>query len=201
MLRRRIQRRSPRADDRLPGSLHPVLRRVYLNRGIGEPSGADLSLARLLPFHALKGIDQAVELLCEALRHQWHVCVIGDYDADGATSTALVVSLLRQFGLAQVSYLVPDRFRYGYGLTPEIVALARLRKPDLLITVDNGIASVEGVAGGGGVGGGVGAAGCRRHRQPQPAGLRFPEQGAGRGRRGLLPVVGAAGAAACTRGG
>jgi single-stranded-DNA-specific exonuclease len=146
MLRRRIQRRSPRADDRLPGSLHPVLRRVYLNRGIGEPSGADLSLARLLPFHALKGIDQAVELLCEALRHQWHVCVIGDYDADGATSTALVVSLLRQFGLAQVSYLVPDRFRYGYGLTPEIVALARLRKPDLLITVDNGIASVEGVA-------------------------------------------------------
>ncbi|HXG28201.1 MAG TPA: single-stranded-DNA-specific exonuclease RecJ [Nevskiales bacterium] len=146
MMRRRIQRRSPQAADELPAGLHPVLRRVYLNRGIGTAADTDLSLSRLLPFHTLKGIDQAVELLCEALRRQWHVCVIGDYDADGATSTALVVSLLRQFGLAQVSYLVPDRFRYGYGLTPEIVALARLRRPDLLITVDNGIASVEGVA-------------------------------------------------------
>jgi single-stranded-DNA-specific exonuclease len=142
---RRIQRRSPQAVDGLPETLHPVLRRVYLNRGIGAADAIDLSLSRLLPFHALKGIDQAVELLREALRCQWHVCVIGDYDADGATSTALMVSLLRQFGLARVSYLVPDRFRYGYGLTPEIVALAQLRKPDLLITVDNGIASVEGV--------------------------------------------------------
>jgi single-stranded-DNA-specific exonuclease len=146
MMRRRIMRRSPRAADGLPVSLHPMLRRVYRNRGVGTAADADLSLARLLPFHTLKGIDQAVDLLVEALRRQWHVCVIGDYDADGATSTALVVSLLRQFGLTQVGYLVPDRFRYGYGLTPEIVALARQRKPDLLITVDNGIASVEGVA-------------------------------------------------------
>ncbi|MGH8454424.1 MAG: DHH family phosphoesterase, partial [Nevskiales bacterium] len=141
-----MRRRSPQVADQLPAGLHPVLRRVYRNRGVGEASGTDLSLAQLLPFENLKGIEEAVDLLIEALQRGWHVCVIGDYDADGATSTALMVSMLRKFGVMQVSYLVPDRFRYGYGLSPEIVALARLRNPDLLITVDNGIASIEGVA-------------------------------------------------------
>lgn len=145
MPERRIQRRTPRAADRLPPDWHPVLRRVYCHRGAGEATEADLGLAQLLPFTGLKGLEQAVDLLVEALRRQWPVCVIGDYDADGATSTALMVCMLRAFGLRQVSYLVPDRFRYGYGLSPEIVSLALERRPELLITVDNGIASIEGV--------------------------------------------------------
>ena len=145
MQRRIIRRVSPSADS-LPTDLHPVLRRVYLNRGVSSAAELDLRLASLLPFTALKGIDRAIELLETALRKAWHICIIGDYDADGATSTALMVSVLRELGAAHVSYLVPDRFRFGYGLTPEIVALALERKPDLLITVDNGIASIDGVA-------------------------------------------------------
>lgn len=143
---RRILRRTPRVEDSLPPDWHPVLRRVYCNRGISEVADTELDLKNLLPFHALKGLDAAVSLLAQALREQWHVCIVGDYDVDGATSTALMISALGAFGFTRVSYLVPDRFRFGYGLTPEIVALAAERKPGLLITVDNGIASVAGVA-------------------------------------------------------
>jgi single-stranded-DNA-specific exonuclease len=145
MQQRRIQRRSPGVADHLPTDLHPVLRRVYCNRGVGEPAAVDLGLAQLLPFASLKGIDAAVGLLMEAREQRWRICVVGDYDADGATSTALLASMLPKFGMAEVEYLLPDRFRYGYGLSPEIVELAQSRKPDLLITVDNGIASFEGV--------------------------------------------------------
>lgn len=146
MPQRRIQRRHPRVDDHLPADLHPVLRRVYLNRGVGDAQAADLGFAQLLSFEALKGIQGAVDLLVQALHQRWHICIVGDYDADGATSTALMMMVLREFGAAQVSYLIPDRFRYGYGLSPGIVTLAQVRKPDLLVTVDNGIASLEGVA-------------------------------------------------------
>lgn len=112
----------------------------------GRDTGIDqtrLTLQQLLPPH-LKGIDQAVELIHQVIAASKHIMIIGDYDVDGATSTALMVLALRAMG-AQVNYLVPDRFKYGYGLTPEIVHLAALQRPDLLITVDNGISSHDGV--------------------------------------------------------
>ncbi len=142
----RLQLRNSSNVDRLPGELHPLLRRVYLNRGLAQAEELDLSLERLLPFTSLKGMEEAVRLLITAVDQRWRVLVIGDYDADGATGTALAVTALRQFGLREVNYLVPDRFRFGYGLTPEIVQLASGQNPDLLITVDNGISSIEGVA-------------------------------------------------------
>ncbi|HMD28809.1 MAG TPA: single-stranded-DNA-specific exonuclease RecJ, partial [Steroidobacteraceae bacterium] len=121
----------------------PVLRRVYAARGIDAESDLDLSLDRLLPVGTLDGVDAATELL--AAHRAGRVLVIGDFDADGATSTALVVRALRAMHFAHVDFLVPNRFRYGYGLTPEIVALAVTRRPSLIVTVDNGVSSVAGV--------------------------------------------------------
>lgn len=132
--------------DNLPGDLHPVLRRTYRARQVYAPQELDRSFERLLPPTRLKDIDRAVLLLLELLTMRGRIVVVGDFDADGATSSALVVRALRQMGAAHVEFLVPNRFEYGYGLTPEIVALAAERKPDLIITVDNGISSVEGVA-------------------------------------------------------
>ena len=104
--------------------LHPVLERLYSQRGIQKAEDLDLSLKGLLPFSRLKGIDAALELLEVALKEQRRVLVVGDFDADGATASAVAVLGLRNFGLQQVSYLVPNRFEYGYGLTPEIVQVA-----------------------------------------------------------------------------
>jgi single-stranded-DNA-specific exonuclease len=126
------------------GDLDPVIARIYASRGISDVSQLDYGLSRLLPVRSLQGIDQAVEVL---LRHQsGNIVIIGDFDADGATSTALVMRCLAKFGFANVSYIVPNRFDFGYGLTPEIVEVAADRKPDLLLTVDNGVSSVAGVA-------------------------------------------------------
>lgn len=127
-------------------TLHPLLERIYLARGISQASELERELANLLPYGDLMGITQACKVLAAAITQRHHIMIIGDYDADGATSTSLAVRILREFGAAQVSYLVPNRFEYGYGLTPEIVAVAARRKPDVLLTVDNGIASIEGVA-------------------------------------------------------
>ncbi|PXW26282.1 single-stranded-DNA-specific exonuclease RecJ [Paraburkholderia caballeronis] len=127
--------------------LHPVLARLYASRGVCRPDEIETALARLEPPAGLKGIDDAAALLADALERRLRLLVVADYDCDGATACAVAVRGLRMFG-AQIDYLVPNRFEYGYGLTPEIVALAAQRpggKPDLLITVDNGIASVEGV--------------------------------------------------------
>ncbi len=132
--------------DAFPPDLHPVLRRTYRARRVFSPHALDRSAARLAPPSQLKGIDAAVRLLAETLRSRGRILVIADFDADGATSCALVVRALREMGGCAVEYLVPNRFEYGYGLTPEIVALAAERSPDLIITVDNGISSVEGVA-------------------------------------------------------
>jgi single-stranded-DNA-specific exonuclease len=129
----------------LPHDLHPVLRRVYAARAVESPDELDYSLGNLLPLEQLAGLPAAVELLQTALVERWHILVVGDFDADGATSCALCLRALRQLGAAQVDYLVPNRFEYGYGLTPEIVAVAAARHPDLILTVDNGISSVEGV--------------------------------------------------------
>jgi single-stranded-DNA-specific exonuclease len=129
----------------LGATLHPVLVRVYAARGVRSAFELDNSLERLLAVGTLEGVAPAVELLL-AHRSNGRVLVIGDFDADGATSSALVVRALRGCGFAQVDFLVPNRFEFGYGLTPEIVALALSRAPTLIVTVDNGISSNAGVS-------------------------------------------------------
>ena len=129
----------------LTGDMHPVLQRIYAARGIRTASDLDISLERLHPVGSLEGIHAAVDLLLEH-RVTGRVLVVGDFDADGATSTALMVRALTAWGFASVDFLVPNRFEFGYGLTPEIVALAATRSPTLIVTVDNGISSVAGVA-------------------------------------------------------
>jgi single-stranded-DNA-specific exonuclease len=125
--------------------LHPVLARVYAGRQIRSAAELDYGLDGLITLQALKGAADAARLLADAIAQKKRLLIIADYDADGATACAVGIRALRAFG-ASVDYLVPDRFKLGYGLTPELVDLAAQRKPDLLITVDNGIASVAGVA-------------------------------------------------------
>ena len=148
MKARRIIRRVSVAGDAagLPGSLHPVLRRIYGARGVRGAGDLDLSLERLLPVSSLGGIEAAVDLLLKCRRGGGSVLVIGDFDADGATSTAVVVRQLRRLGFTDPQFLVPDRFKFGYGLTPEIVRVAATLCPQLIVTVDNGVSSLEGVA-------------------------------------------------------
>ena len=128
------------------GDLPPLLTRLYAARGVASVEELDKSLARLIPFQQLKGIDAAVDLLVVALEQRERILIVGDFDADGATASTVGLLGLRLLGAAHVDYLVPNRFEYGYGLTPEIVAVALERQPQLLITVDNGISSVDGVA-------------------------------------------------------
>lgn len=143
---RRVVRRAPEAVPLLSsGELSPLLARVYANRGVRQSAELQMSLQELLPPDTLTGTDAAARLLADALAAGQRLLVIGDFDADGATSTAVALGALRALGAAHVDYLVPNRFEYGYGLTPEIVALAANRQPDLIITVDNGIASIDGV--------------------------------------------------------
>jgi single-stranded-DNA-specific exonuclease len=125
--------------------LHPLLARVYSGRGIESPEQLDLGLAHLIPPEQLLNAATGASLLADALAEERSILIVGDFDADGATSTSLAVLALRAFGAQKVGYLVPNRFEYGYGLTPEIVALAVTRKPEIIITVDNGISSIEGV--------------------------------------------------------
>lgn len=122
-----------------------LLQQLYASRGIQSACELEKSLKHLLSYQTLKGIDAAVSLLTEALVQQQRILVIGDFDADGATATVVALLGLRQMGAKHVDYLVPNRFEYGYGLTPEIVADALTYRPQLLITVDNGISSFEGV--------------------------------------------------------
>ncbi|MDN7178808.1 single-stranded-DNA-specific exonuclease RecJ [Caballeronia sp. SEWSISQ10-4 2] len=127
--------------------VHPVIARLYASRGVCSPDEIETELKKLHAPIGLKGCDEAAVVLADALAAKRRMLVVADYDCDGATACAVAVRGLRMFG-AQIDYLVPNRFEYGYGLTPEIVALAASRasgKPDLLITVDNGIASVDGV--------------------------------------------------------
>ncbi len=127
--------------------LHPVLARVLSNRGIKQASEVDYSLKSLLPPQSLSQIGEAAELLADAVVAQASIVIVGDFDADGATSCAVAISCLREFGLPAecLSYLVPNRFEYGYGLSPEIVGMAAMRQPDIIVTVDNGISSIAGV--------------------------------------------------------
>jgi len=128
------------------GDIPPLLTRIYAARGVLNADELEKGLARLLPTHLLKGMDQAVQLLAQALEQRQRILIVGDFDADGATASCVAMLGLRMLGAAHVDYLVPNRFDYGYGLTPEIVAVALQRQPDVLVTVDNGISSIEGVA-------------------------------------------------------
>ncbi|HHX33916.1 MAG TPA: single-stranded-DNA-specific exonuclease RecJ [Gammaproteobacteria bacterium] len=128
------------------GDLPPLLTRIYAARGVQSALELEKGLARLLPTHLLKGMDTAVQLLAHALEQRQRILIVGDFDADGATASCVGMLGLRMLGAAHVDYLVPNRFDYGYGLTPEIVEVALQRQPDLLVTVDNGISSIEGVA-------------------------------------------------------
>lgn len=138
--------------DELPIALQALaaqsftLARLYAGRGIMQPEELETQLSGLLPAEDLHGVTQAVRLLDAAIDEGKRILIVGDFDCDGATSTALMMRALTQMG-AQVDFLVPDRFKYGYGLTPEIVELGiETYQPDLIVTVDNGISSHEGVA-------------------------------------------------------
>jgi len=139
-----VAREIPRAIE-LPESLPPVLARVYAARGVTDAGELDRSLARMLAPRHLNDADRAAARVAAAITGGQSILVVGDFDADGATSVALAVSLLRALGTSRVEFLVPNRFEFGYGLSPEIVALAARRQPDLLITVDNGVSSIAGV--------------------------------------------------------
>ncbi|MVF06071.1 single-stranded-DNA-specific exonuclease RecJ [Serratia marcescens] len=139
-------RRRPAADDtHLPASLPPLLRRLYALRGVQAEQELERSVKGMLPWQQLDGIDDAVSLLQQALADGRRIMVVGDFDADGATSTALTVLALRSMGGAAVDYLVPNRFEDGYGLSPEVVEQAAVRGAELIVTVDNGISSHAGV--------------------------------------------------------
>ena len=135
-----------RAVPALSSSIHdnPLLNRLYCARGIVNSGQLDNGLSSLIPFSSMKGLDDAVQLLQQARRERWKVLIVGDYDTDGATSTALAMLGLTSMGI-DVQFLLPNRFEYGYGLSVEIVELALTMNPDLILTVDNGIASLEGV--------------------------------------------------------
>ena len=125
--------------------LHPVLARAYAARGVGATLELSPALERLLPVGTMDRVGEAVELLLAHRESSGRILVVGDFDADGATSTALILRALRAWGFPDVDFLVPNRFRFGYGLTPEIVELAAGRSPALIVTVDNGISSLAGV--------------------------------------------------------
>ena len=122
-----------------------LIDRVFAMRGINHQDELQVDLKNLHPISMLKDINKATDLLVDALRNQERILIVGDFDADGATSTTLAVRALRAMGHQQVDYLVPNRFEYGYGLTPEIVVEANKRSPHLIVTVDNGISSIKGV--------------------------------------------------------
>ena len=141
-----IVRRDAAVSDELKNSdLHPLLKKIYANRGVTKLKQVEYSLKDLLDFSLLKDIDIAAEIVSQAIIENKRIIVVGDFDADGATSCAVMIRSLKAFGLENVDYLVPNRFDYGYGLSPQIVDVAAQSKPDLIVTVDNGISSINGV--------------------------------------------------------
>ena len=139
-----IRRREPGEPDALPAELHPVVRRVYAARGVCRAEDTDHRLARLLP-PTLNGLAEGARLLADAIEAGQLIVVVGDYDADGATSTALALSQMQQMGAERLDFLVPNRFTDGYGLSPAIVERAAEIGAEVIVTVDNGISSLAGV--------------------------------------------------------
>ncbi|APZ71910.1 single-stranded-DNA-specific exonuclease RecJ [Salmonella enterica] len=143
---RQLRRREADEMAELPADLPPLLRRLYASRGVRSARELERSVKGMLPWQQLSGIDNAVEILYNAFREGTRIIVVGDFDADGATSTALSVLGMRALGCDNISYLVPNRFEDGYGLSPEVVDQAKARGAQLIVTVDNGISSHAGVA-------------------------------------------------------
>ena len=141
-MQKEIIRREHISDEHLPSSLHPIVRQIYARRGVTCKEQLELTASHLCPVETLKGLPEACELLYQALKGQKNITVIGDFDADGATSTALMIQML---GSSNHHFLVPNRFKYGYGLTPEIVDIAVSQGAEVLVTVDNGISCMAGV--------------------------------------------------------
>ncbi|EHQ1058995.1 single-stranded-DNA-specific exonuclease RecJ [Salmonella enterica] len=143
---RQLRRREADETAELPADLPPLLRRLYASRGVRSARELERSVKGMLPWQQLSGIDNAVEILYNAFREGIRIIVVGDFDADGATSTALSVLGMHALGCDNISYLVPNRFEDGYGLSPEVVDQAKARGAQLIVTVDNGISSHAGVA-------------------------------------------------------
>ena len=140
-----VRRAAPQDPVVLDPQMHPVLQRVYAARGVRSAQDLELSMQQLLPIGTLASVEAAAQLLDTHRQRGGLILIIGDFDADGATSTALLVRALRSWGFGAVDFLVPNRFEFGYGLTPEIVELAARQRPALIVTVDNGISSNAGV--------------------------------------------------------
>lgn len=140
-----ISRRPNKDSQHLPESLHPRLKQIYADRGVEDASQLERSAKALLHYNQLQGVDQAVSLLTQAIAKQQKIIIVGDFDADGATSTALCMLSLQAMGSVQHDYLVPNRFDFGYGLSPEIVEVAAQQQAEVIMTVDNGIACFAGV--------------------------------------------------------
>ncbi|RTE66993.1 single-stranded-DNA-specific exonuclease RecJ [Amphritea opalescens] len=141
-----IRRREADSHSQIFNQVHPLLARIYASRGLDDIDALGRSLQQLQTGRDMLGLEAAVKRLIQALEQDQHILIVGDFDCDGATSTAVGLLGLGMMGAKRVSYLVPNRFEYGYGLSPEIVKVAAELKPDLIITVDNGISSVDGVA-------------------------------------------------------
>ena len=146
-MKQQIQLRRREAVDGvdLPADLPPLLQRLYASRGVRSAQELERGVKGMLPWTQLTGVEKAVEMLHDAFQKGLHIVVVGDFDADGATSTALSVLALRALGYGNVSYLVPNRFEDGYGLSPEVVDQAHARGAQMIMTVDNGISSHAGV--------------------------------------------------------
>jgi single-stranded-DNA-specific exonuclease len=142
----RIRRRPDAVPNPALAEVHPVLASVFASRGIASVAETAYTLDSLLPPAQMHGLEAAGKLLADCVQQQLKILVVGDFDADGATSTALAITTLRAMGARDPAFLVPNRFEFGYGLTPEIVELAATQQPALIVTVDNGISSLEGVA-------------------------------------------------------
>lgn len=144
-MHKEIVRREHISDEHLPEKIHPIIRQIYARRGVTSKEQLELTTSRLCPVETLKGLPQACEILYQALKEQKNITVIGDFDADGATSTVLMMEALQMLGSTNFHFLVPNRFKYGYGLTPEIVDIAASQGAQVLVTVDNGISCIAGV--------------------------------------------------------
>ncbi len=144
-VKKTIVLRSIKKKYTLEGNLHPLLERIFLARGITSELELDRTLSKLPSPWLLLGMEEMVAHLIVAINDQQKICIVADFDADGATSCAVAIKGLHLLGAGQVTFVVPNRFEYGYGLTPEIVELVKLQNPDVIITVDNGISSIEGV--------------------------------------------------------
>ena len=144
-----IRRQAPTISTSSPSfssDIPDFLAQIYRHRGLSSNEDINNALAALTPPDSLKGLDEAITLLLNCIHKRQRILIVGDFDADGATSCAVAIRSLEAMGHSNVKFLVPNRFEYGYGLTPEIVELAKQQSPHLIITVDNGISSIEGVA-------------------------------------------------------